>query len=241
MTFVTKRALAALFALSVPAAAFAQDGRLTLSFTPSVATSSRDAQLAVAATAGYRVTEHFSFEGDVTWIDAAAGGFRNRRFDVDPRVSASSLNTMLQNFGTMSGGGRNQRPGIDISRIPNLANMANMPGRPGEQYAARTNGSTWIGTMGARYEPTVQTARFRPYLSGGIGINYTGEQLSLARTATMPAIHESASHSGMAFSAGGGANIKLVNALWLGADAKYFRLSRNRDLMRFGGRVTLKF
>ncbi len=245
MTFVTKSAVIALFATAIPAAAFAQGGRLTLSFAPAVATASGDSELAVAGTVGYRVTNHFSFEGDVTWIDAAAGGFRNRRFDMDPRVNAGSLNTVLQGLGTMFGGanGRNPLPTMNIGTA-----LANRPGMQTntmpnvtDRFAASTNGSTWIGTMGARYEPTVQTARFRPYLSAGIGINYTDQKISLARTATMPAVNDSMSRSGMAFSAGGGVTIKLVNALWLGADAKYFRLSRDRDLMRLGGGVTFKF
>ena len=45
----------------------------------------------------------------------------------------------------------------------------------------------------------------------------------------------------MAFSAGGGAAIRLVSSLWANVDAKYFRLSRDRNLMRLGGGVTLRF
>lgn len=243
MTFVTKSVCIALFAAAlVPAGAYAQEGRVTLSFTPAVATSSGDSELAMAGTIGYRVTEHFSFEGDVTWIDAAAGGFRNREFRMDGGVTASALNGMLQNLGMMFGvGGRNQMPVFTTGRNNtfNFPMNVNLP--TVGNYSASTNGTTWIGTMGARYEPTVQTARFRPYVSGGIGINHTDEKFRVAQTAMTSAIDQSVSHSGMAFSAGGGATIKLVNALWVGADAKYFMLSRDRNLMRFGGGVTLKF
>ncbi len=38
-----------------------------------------------AGTVGYRFSEHFWFEGDVTWIDAAAGGVRDYHFDIDGR------------------------------------------------------------------------------------------------------------------------------------------------------------
>ena len=95
--------------------------------------------------------------------------------------------------------------------------------------------------MGVRYEPTTQTARFRPYVSGGLGVNFTDQTFSLAATSVTQAIDATASHSGLALSAGGGANVHLSGPLWVGADAKYFHLSRDRDLMRLGGGVTFKF
>ena len=52
---------------------------------------------------------------------------------------------------------------------------------------------------------------------------------------------QSASHTGMAFSAGGGAAFRIVNSLWANVDAKYFRLSRDRNLMRLGGGISFKF
>ena len=81
MAIVTKSApMAALIALMilVPTLAHAQDERLRVSFTPAVATVSGDAELALAGSFGYRFSEHFWFEGDFTWIDAAAGGFPRR-------------------------------------------------------------------------------------------------------------------------------------------------------------------
>jgi hypothetical protein len=95
--------------------------------------------------------------------------------------------------------------------------------------------------MGIRYEPSVQTARFRPYVSSGIGINFTDQTINLAAVSVPDIYDGSISQSGVAFSAGGGANIHLGGALWANADAKYFRLSRDRDLMRIGGGVTFKF
>ena len=93
-----------------------------------------------------------------------------------------------------------------------------------------------IGTLGLRYEPTVQTARFRPYVSGGLGLNHTEQELNL-RIASAPVFDDSISHSGFAFSAGGGANIRLFSSIWANADAKYFRLSRDRNVIRFGGGI----
>jgi outer membrane protein with beta-barrel domain len=227
MKIVTKSALMALFAgVIMPTAASAQESRLTISFTPAVAAESGDSQLALSGAAAYRFSTHFAFEGDVTWIDAAAGGFRDRSFGFDPRAGATTtaaVRTVLQSVGGMFGGRNNRLPGFPAFSPIN----------------ATTEGQTWIGTMGVRYEPAVQTARFRPYVSGGLGVNFTDQTLNLAAASSAASYDDS--HAGLAFSAGGGANIHLGGALWVNADAKYFHLSRDRDLMRLGGGVTFKF
>lgn len=244
MKIVTKSALAALVAATcLPGLASAQDSRLSISVTPAVATSSGDSQLAVAGSVGYRFSSHFTFEGEVTWIDAATGGVRDRNFNFDPRVSAATtVSAVLQNVNAMFGGNTGRNPGnMSTPNRPGLGtNMAIGPIGGGTRLSGSTSGDTWIGTMGVRYEPTVQTARFRPYLSGGLGVNHTSQSVSLMGTGTQ-AIRDSLSYDGIAFSAGGGANVHLGGPLWIGADAKYFHLSRNRDLMRLGGGVTLKF
>jgi hypothetical protein len=84
----TLRKLAPMLALMasltlVPTAASAQDQRFRVSFAPSVAALGGDAELALNGNFAYRFSEHFWFEGDVTWLDAAAGGLRDRDFDVD--------------------------------------------------------------------------------------------------------------------------------------------------------------
>ena len=56
-----------------------------------------------------------------------------------------------------------------------------------------------------------------------------------------PSFDDSISHSGFAFSAGGGANIRLFSSVWANADAKYFRLSSDRNVMRFGGGIGVRF
>ncbi len=221
----------------LPVAASAQESRLSFSFTPSVVAESGDSQLALGGSAAYRFAEHFSFEGDITWIDAAAGGLRDRNFGFDPRVSATgatNVQTVLQNVGAIFGGGRNTNR---FDRIPNIGNIGvTLPALP---ISASSEGQTWIGTMGLRYEPAVQTARFRPYLAGGIGVNFTDQRLDLSAVNTPVSYDDS--HSGLALSAGGGANIHLGGPLWANADARYFHLSRDRDLMRLGGGVTFKF
>ena len=239
MSIVTKTArIAALFALMfVPAVAHAQEeSRISLSFTPAVATASGESELALAGTASYRFTDHFSFEGDVTWVGAPVGGFRGRdlSFDLPTRTTGAAITTIIQGIGNI--GGRNR------------GNQGNFPTNIGGitvpilgPISASSDGYTWIGTMGVRYEPRVQTAKFRPYVSGGLGINHTDERFDLAATSITQAASYSRSHSGVAFSAGGGANVHIGGALWLAADAKYFRLSNDNDLMRLGGGVTFKF
>ena len=224
------------------AAAQAAEERINVTFTPAFATVGGDTELALAGSVGYRFTDHLSFEGDFTWIDAAAGGVGDRRFafgsgEVLP-ITGNIVTDVLRraggNTGGMFGGG---------GRIPsfNVGNISAIPIGIGNLRVA-TDGQTMIGTLGVRYEPSVQTARFRPYVSGGLGLNYTDQELNLESAATtIRPFEESLSHSGFAFSAGGGANIRLFSSLWASADAKYFRLSRDRNVMRLGGGVAFRF
>ena len=71
------------FILSFPALTQAQEERFRVSFAPAVAAVGDDAELALGGTVGYRFSQRFWFEGDLTWIDAAAGGLRDRNFEVD--------------------------------------------------------------------------------------------------------------------------------------------------------------
>jgi opacity protein-like surface antigen len=238
MTLFTKAPLAALAALIVlvPSAAHAQAGRFRLSFEPAVATVSSDAELALAGTVGYRFSEHLWFEGDLTWIDAAAGGFRDRRFEFDARTGMSGLEDMWSRRSGMFGSG------VFGRGAPGFPGLPGLPALPGAGLiAASTDGSTFVGTLGLRYELPVQTERFRPYLAGGLGLNRTNQDFRLDPTAITPRIDESVSHTGYAFNAGAGASLRLVSALWADVDAKYFRLSRDRNVMRVGGGVSVRF
>ena len=210
-----------------PAAAQAPEERITVNFTPAFATVGDDTALALAGSAGYRFTEHLSFEGDFTWIDAAAGGTRDRVFPLSSaQLTTGSVNQVLSRTTARFG-------------AFNLRNLPNFP-IPVEGFSASTDGQTMIATLGLRYEPTVQTARFRPYVSGGLGLNHTEQELTFA-IASATRFDETLSHSGFAFSAGGGAAVRLFSSVWANADAKYFRLSRDRNVIRFGGGVGVRF
>jgi opacity protein-like surface antigen len=220
-------ALMALLTL-VPAAASAQNQRFRVSFAPSMATLGGDAELALGGNFGYRFSERFWFEGDLTWFDAAAGGFRDREFDLDVRTAnAGLLETVRRRGGTFGRGGIG---------FPALSNLSNFPIDVNRLFAA-TAGSTIVGTLGVRYELPVQTARFRPYVSGGLGINDTNQELRIDPLT----IDESISRTGYAFSTGAGASVRIAGQLWGDVDAKYFRLSHDRDIMRLGGGVTFRF
>lgn len=214
--------------VAVPAAAQAQEERVIVNFTPAFASVGGDSELALAGSAGYRFTEHFFFEGDFTWIDAAAGGDRDREFRLlGTQLTTRNVNDMLSR--TTARFGR-----FDLRNLPNFP-------IPVEGFSVSTDGQTMIGTLGVRYEPTVQTARFRPYLSGGLGFNHTEQEVMVSIGTVDRDVSESISHSGFAFGAGGGASIRLFSSVWANADAKYFRLSRDRNVIRFGGGVGVRF
>ena len=242
MKLFTGAAIAAvlLAMAAAPAAAQAQEERITLTFAPAFATVGGDTATALSGSVGYRFTEHVSFEGDFTWIDAAAGGFRNQ-FGFDTRDITTGVVTDLVQRGNGNGNG----VGRGNARVPafGIGNVApaiiRTIGAP--TLLASADGQTMIGTLGLRYEPTVQTARFRPYVSGGLGLNRTEQDFNLAAATASSTFDDSISNSGFAFSAGGGANIRLFSSLWANADAKYFRLSGDRNIMRLGGGVTFKF
>ena len=219
-------ALMAFIIILAPSAVAAQDERFRVSFAPSVAALSGDAELGLSGTVGYRFSEHFWFEGDLTWLDAAAGGLRDRHYDFDgPIAFASGLSESIRRRGGMFG--RN------VIGLPVLAALPIVPNR----FRASLDGSTFIGTVGVRYELPGQTARFRPYLSGGLGLNTTDQDL---RVETL-GIDASVSRTGFAFDGGAGASVRVWRQLWADMDAKYFRLSGDRDIMRLGGGVSYRF
>ena len=154
-------------ALFVPAAARAQDQRFRASFAPAATAMSGDAVLALGGTFGYRASKNLWFEGDLTWIDAAAGGLRDRdiRFDGYSTSLASYTSIVRGGAGRV---GRGTFPGLpNFPNFPGLPVLPILPGGIG-QLRASTDGSTIVGTMGVRWELPVETARFRPYVAGGI-------------------------------------------------------------------------
>jgi hypothetical protein len=141
---ITKSApLVALMAVLIfaPTAAQAQDERLRVSFAPAVATVSGTAELALGGSFGYRFSERFWFEGELTWIDAATSGFGGI-FDLDARtIDSFRVVDFVQ--GRVGGIGIPVRPGI-----PGLPTFPISIG----PIRATTDGSTTIGTLGVRYE-----------------------------------------------------------------------------------------
>ena len=131
------------------------------------------------------------------------------------------------------------RPGFP--NFPGLPALPILPGGGISQLRASTDGSTLVGTMGVRWEIPVETVRFRPYVAGGIGLNNTDQRFRLSAMSFIPEIDESASHTGYALSGGVGASVRVAGQLWADMEAKYFRLSQDRDVMRLGGGVAYRF
>jgi hypothetical protein len=219
-------ALITVFAL-VPATASGQEQRFRVSLAPSVAASGGDAELALSGTAAYRFSEHFWFEGDVTWLDAAAGGLRER--DIDFPVPYPIDFTEITRRGGMFNG--------DGIRLPGFPSVPIFPPFPISQVSASVDGSTFIATVGLRYELPRQTSRFRPYLAGGLGVNHTDQEVRIEALG----IDASASRTGYAVNGGAGATVRVWRQLWADVDARYFRLSGDRDIMRLGGGVSFRF
>ena len=241
MKFVTRVAsAAALVAVTLmPALAEAQDQRLSITFTPAWVSVGGDGEFGVATSLGYRFSPHFGFEGEFTWVDGA--GLRDGR--MFSRLDTGLVGSIIGSIPGGMGSGRNDNRNV---RMPMFGGGALLPGTSILPGPAAFDGTTMIGTLGVRYEPMVQTERFRPFLSAGVGLNYTDQEFRYETPAQRGGaapmdFEESISHTGMAFSAGGGAAIRLVSSLWANVDAKYFRLSRDRNLMRLGGGISLRF
>jgi hypothetical protein len=108
---------------STPAAAQATEERVTLTFTPALATVGGDSELALSGSAGYRFTEHLSFEGDFTWIDGAAGGGRDRVFALgDAQLTMRGVNDILSRTTARFGA-------INTRNLPNIPAFPTFPSR----------------------------------------------------------------------------------------------------------------
>jgi opacity protein-like surface antigen len=225
---------AVLAAIFLPSVAGADDPKGRISFGGGLSAGAIDNEPAIAGSAAYRFTTHFSFEGEVTYVNAAADRFSTRMFPLDEfggtgvmtRVGSIMVDRRTGRFGPVSGA------------------VFPVPG-----FRMDAEGNTLVATMGFRYEIPSESARFRPYVSGGLGVARTEETLVLAldsaitRMAGMsrPSISDSVSHTGVAASAGAGASIRVYKELSLDVDARYFRLDRSRNLGRFGGGVSVRF
>lgn len=223
-----------------PATARAQEQRMRLTFTPAAATMSGDAEVALAGSFGYRFAERLWFEGDVTWIDAASAAGEigldspGMLFTLYANPAVPPVNTTVDRLPA--------NIGSPMLRFipPSPVGLQSFPDLIGPLRLS-SSGSALVATLGIRYDLPVQTERFRPYVAGGLGLNHTDHQLRFERTMLPPAFDQSFSHTGPAFSAGAGASIRAVRQLWVDVDARYFRLSRDRNVMRLGGGVSLRF
>jgi opacity protein-like surface antigen len=241
MAHVSKSAAlvaAMVLAVTAPAVAQAQDQRIRMTFTPAAATVSDAAEIALGGSFGYRFSPRFWFEGDLTWIDAASGAFGDplalfdRRDFVYPLTSPGTPPVIFT---------PGPAPMIGVPTFPTglqtFLTMSDLIAPP----LVSTSGSTLVGTIGIRYDLPVDAARFRPYVGGGLGLNRTRQELRFDSTLLPGPVNQSFSHTGYAFGAGAGAGVRVFRQLWVDVDAKYFRLSRDRDVMRFGGGVTVIF
>jgi opacity protein-like surface antigen len=215
----------------VPAPAGAQEPRIRIAVTPAAVTVGSDAEVGVGGSVGYRFSDHLWFEGDVTWVGAAAGGFRNGEFTFDGRRATNPVMRDLMTRQGTFGSGR-----FGGTTFPNVPTMIGT-----SAARAAIDGQTFIGTLGVRYEFASQAARFRPYVAGGLGINTTTQEFSIAATNVTPRVDDEVSHTGYAFSGGAGASVRLVSIVWFDAEAKYFRLSQERNVMRLGGGLSVRF
>lgn len=235
MTIFTKTWMVAMVAAIclAPSWAQAQGERFQVSFGPAAATGTGDASLALSGSFGYRFSERFSFEVDLTGIDGAADRFQDRVFDADQAFQG------VARMGELMLGGA--RFGVNDRRGPGMGYPGNIGNLPGiGTLRAITDGQTVVGTMGFRYELPIQGGRLRPYVGGGIGLSRTSEDFSITRN-DADLVSDSVEHTGMAASAGVGASLRVVKELSVDMGARYFRLSRDRNVVRFGGGVSYRF
>jgi opacity protein-like surface antigen len=230
MTNGRKASLLTLLALAslalAPEAARAQDSRFRASVGVAAAAGAGDANLAFDGSFGYRFSDRLWFEADVTGIDSPFDRFDVLPFDVGGRFQGTtSVGRMLARDSRFF---RQGFPGAGVIGLGRLSSS--------------TDGSTLIGTLGFRYDLPIHGGRLQPYLTGGVGLARTEQELTLRITAPVTeVIEDEVSHTGMALSAGVGASLRLFREVSLDMDARYFRLSRERNLARLGGGISVRF
>ena len=183
---------------------------MRIAVTVAAATLDDEADVARGGSVAYRVARGLWFEGELTWID------EGRRAAGDLAIPPP--------------------PDPPVQGHPGEGNLAG-PIEPGS-LAAERESTVLMGTLGMRYELPVETARFRPYVAGGLGLNHTEEALRLAASGTV--LQDTVS-TGYAFTAGTGVSVRVVNWIWADVDATYLRLSGGRQAMRLGGGLSVRF
>jgi Outer membrane protein beta-barrel domain len=227
--------------LATPVLAQSSDDRVRLSFGAGLMAGGSDGELSLSGSAGYRFAERFSF--DVEFI-AAEGD--DDRFDPPFRI----LNTAV---------GSGRIPGTNIGPQTigplNIGQALPIPAIFPIPIEGGMEGSTVMMTAGFRYEFPVEGTRFRPYVSGGLGVARTEQEINIALatstavpsrisatiTSSIPEIEQEFSHTGAMASAGVGASLRVYKELSIDLNARYFRLDRGRNLGSFGGGVSYRF
>ncbi|MGH9386768.1 MAG: outer membrane beta-barrel protein [Vicinamibacterales bacterium] len=234
--------------LTPPAFAQSTDDRIRISFGGAMTAGAIDGEGAFAISAGYRFLDHFSFEVEVTAADEPAGGFANPFFG-----PTSTVGTLVTGSGSVTNVGRTD----SVRSLPAvIRSLPNVRLPPPIGLVVDLEGSTVLATAGFRYEMPVQGTRFRPYLSGGIGVARTessferpdasGGNVSAIPSAAVvfasfPLIDLDTAHTGLVGSAGLGATLRVFRGLSVDLNARYFRLDRSRNLGSFGGGVSYRF
>jgi opacity protein-like surface antigen len=239
MSFVTKSAffLAAAAAIAfVPAVASAQEEpKVRITFGAGITAGAIDSEPTLNVSAGYRFSKHFSFDVEVAGADAAAD-----RFDIFPMTVGNVTSLSQVRVGSFTTGGR----GGQLFQGGTVV----VPGL--ENYRIDSDGSTVLTTIGFRYGLPTSDARFRPYVSGGMGVSITEETFSIGgitadvrNRTSFPTdfVNDSNTHTGLALSGGVGASVRVWQQLSVGVDARYYRLDRDRNLGTFGGSISYGF
>lgn len=243
MAFVTKSAIilaAAAVIAFVPVVAHAQeDPKFRVSLGAGVTAGAIDGEATGNVSFGYRFSKMFSFDVEATGAD---GG--EDRFDVLPIAAGGITTTTLGNIGVGN-----------IGRVTNGRGGALFPGiafptEPGD-FRVGSSSSTALTTVGIRYHIPATGTRFRPYVSGGMGVSFTENDFTVGilttdtrnRTNSSNAntIDDSTTHTGIALTGGLGASLRVWKQLSFGVDARYYRLDRGRNLGTFGGNISYAF
>lgn len=230
MTIATTHSIltaALVIAALAPAAARADEPKVRVAFGAGVTAGSLDGATMLGGSVGYRFAKNFAFDVDVAGSGAAADRFANRLFD-------------MGNFGT--GVGRVGGIMFD-NRRGRFGGMAPGGFAPSPSYSIVTDGSTLLTSFGFRYLIPASDTRFRPYVSGGMGLARTRETFDAIMTmlGAGTRANEEATHTGMMGTAGIGASVRLVKELSVDVNARYYRLDRGRNVGSFGGGVGYRF
>lgn len=227
--FVTRPLLALLAVVCLlPAPASAQDQRFRVSLGAAAAAATGDADAAVNGSVGYRFSERLWFEADVTGLDQPLD-----QFGVYPFLTPDRL------AGTARVGRELARQSSAFFTWTGLGNTVSVPAPTALSIPATVEGHTVIGTLGLRYELPTQGGRLRPYLAAGLGLARTEQEFEVRILGGE--FDDTVVDTGFAASVGVGASLRLVRQVSLDVDARYFRLSRERNLMRMGGGLSVRF